>query len=269
MFKYTILDGELPRMVKEMVGVFIDRIGELSAITGQYHDRIDTLAGKLRQTDDLGELGNLLDEILHETRHIQTRAGQSRDMLTEAQKQVELAEQRIRELEAELVQAGEKVREDQLTGALNRRGMDEAFDREIAIRQRNSRPLSVALLDIDNFKVLNDTHGHQAGDNALKHLANLIRDTIRPTDSVARLGGEEFLILLPDATLDKAVAIIKRLQRQLTKHYFLHNNQNLLITFSAGVTGHVSGEPRKDLIARADKAMYAAKVAGKNQVVAA
>ncbi|MDP1687546.1 MAG: GGDEF domain-containing protein [Hydrogenophaga sp.] len=159
------------------------------------------------------------------------------------------------------------MREDQLTGTLNRRGLDEVFEREIVIRRRNERPLSVALLDIDNFKVLNDTYGHQAGDNALKHLANLIRQTIRPTDSEARFGGEEFLIILPDSSPEESAVVVKRLQRSLTKHFFLHDNQKLLITFSAGVTGHALDETQAEVIARADKALYQAKAAGKNRVI--
>lgn len=265
--RHSLIDAK--NRLKDMAGAFIQRIGELAAATGDYHDKIDLFAGKLRQTEDIGELGTLLDDIMLETRQIQSRALQSRDTLADARQQVEAAEQRIRQLEAELAEAGEKVREDQLTGALNRRGMDEAFDREIAIRQRNSRPLSVALLDIDNFKVLNDTHGHQAGDSALVHLAKLIRDTIRPTDTVARYGGEEFLILLPDSSVEESAIVIKRLQRQLTKHFFLHDNQNLLITFSAGVTGHAPDETQQQVIARADKALYQAKAAGKNRVVTA
>lgn len=254
--------------LKDMVGSFIGRISELSSMTGEYHDKIDALATKLRLTDDIGELGGILDDVMMETRRVQSQALQSRDSLTDAQRQVELAEQRIRQLEAELVQAGEKVREDQLTGTLNRRGLDEVFEREIAIRQRSGRPLTVALLDIDNFKALNDTYGHQAGDDALRHLARLIRQTIRPTDSVARFGGEEFLIMLPDSSLEESADIVKRLQRSLTKHFFLHDNQNLLITFSAGVTSHAPDETRDEVIARADKALYQAKAAGKNRVVA-
>ncbi len=261
--------AEARDQVKAMVGLFIGRVSELSSITGHYHDRIDTLAGQLRQTEDISELGALLDEIMQETRQIQTQAKQSRDALSLARQQAELAEQRIRQLEVELAQAGEKVREDQLTGTLNRHGLEEVFRREISVRQRNDRALSVALLDIDNFKLLNDTYGHQAGDGVLQHLATLIRDTIRPTDSVARLGGEEFLILLPDSTIDASVLVIKRLQRLLTKHFFLHDNQRLVITFSAGVVAHTPDEPQSALISRADKAMYAAKKAGKNRVIAA
>jgi diguanylate cyclase len=260
--------SEAKTRLKDMVGSFIGRISELSSMTGEYHDKIDALATKLRQTDDIGELGGILDDVMMETRRLQSRALQSRDSLTDAQRQVEIAEQRIRQLEAELVQVSEKVREDQLTGTLNRRGLDEVFEREIAIRQRNGRPLTIALLDIDNFKALNDTYGHQAGDEALRHLARLIRQTIRPTDSVARFGGEEFLIMLPDSSLEESAEVIKRLQRSLTKHFFLHDNQKLLITFSAGVTSHAPNESQADVIARADKALYQAKAAGKNRVVA-
>lgn len=259
--------SEAKDRLKEMAGTFIQNIGELSSVTGFYHDKIGCLADKLQNTNDIGELGGLLDEIMRETRHMQIQAIASRDSLTEARRMVELSEQRIRELEAELVQAGEKVREDQLTGALNRRGLDEAFDREIAIRTRSGKPLAIALLDVDNFKVLNDTHGHQAGDSALMHLARVIRQTMRPNDSVARFGGEEFLILLPDSTADEAAQAIVRLQRNLTKHFFLHESEHLLLTFSAGVTEHGEQETQSDVIARADKALYRAKAAGKNRVV--
>lgn len=265
MLRHSLSDAK--DRLKEMVGTFIDRISELSSMTGEYHDKIDSLAGKLRLTDDIGELGSILDEVMMETRQVQSQALRSRDSLTDAQRQVEMAEQRIRQLEAELVQAGEKVREDQLTGTLNRRGLEEIFEREITIRQRNGRPLSVALLDIDNFKVLNDTFGHQAGDSALKHLAKLIRQTVRPTDSVARFGGEEFLIMLPDSSVEESAVVVRRLQRALTKHFFLHDNQSLLITFSAGVTGHAPDETQAEVIARADKALYQAKAAGKNRVI--
>jgi len=259
--------SEAKDRLKEMAGTFIQSIGELSSVTGEYHDKITALSGRLQGTDDISEISAVIDEIMHETRQMQVHSLQSRDSLIEAQRMVELSEQRIRELEAELVQVGEKVREDQLTGTLNRRGLDEAFEREIAIRNRSGRPLALALLDVDNFKKLNDTYGHQAGDGALVHLSRVIRQTMRPNDSVARFGGEEFLILLPDSTADEAAQAIVRLQRSLTKHFFLHESEHLLITFSAGVTEHAPGEKQSDVIGRADKALYRAKAAGKNRVV--
>ncbi|MFN9488952.1 MAG: diguanylate cyclase [Betaproteobacteria bacterium] len=259
--------SEAKDRLKEMAGTFIKSISELSSVTGEYHDKITALSGRLQGTDDIGEISMVMDEIMHETRQMQVHAMQSRDSLIEARRMVELSEQRISELEAELVQVSEKVREDQLTGTLNRRGMDEVFEREIAIRNRSGRPLALALLDVDNFKKINDIHGHQAGDGALVHLSRVFRQTMRPNDSVARFGGEEFLILLPDSTAEEAEHAIIRLQRSLTKHFFLHESEHLLITFSAGVTEHAPGEKQPDVISRADKALYRAKAAGKNRVI--
>jgi diguanylate cyclase len=127
----------------------------------------------------------------------------------------------------------------------------------------------VAVLDLDNFKRLNDTYGHQAGDDALVHLMNVVRKTLRPTDITARYGGEEFVILFSETTLPQAVQAMNRLQRELTKRFFLHNNERLLITFSAGVAQFKTGETQDAVIERADRAMYQAKLQGKNRVVAA
>jgi diguanylate cyclase len=127
----------------------------------------------------------------------------------------------------------------------------------------------VGLLDIDNFKQINDSHGHQTGDEALQHLVDVVRENVRPQDSVARYGGEEFVVLLPDTLLDSAVATMVRLQRALTKRFFLTGQQKLLITFSAGVAEMRDSEAPEEAIDRADKAMYIAKRSGKNRVIAA
>ena len=189
--------------------------------------------------------------------------------MSEARKQAEQAEERVRQLEAELEHVSEQVREDQLTGTLNRRGLDDAMQREVSRAQRGNSPLCVAVLDLDNFKKLNDTYGHQAGDSALVHLANIVKKTLRPTDIVARYGGEEFVILFSDTSIDPAVDTMRRLQRDLTKQFFLHDHERLLITFSAGVAVLKPGETQDSIFARADKAMYQAKLQGKNRVVAA
>jgi len=139
--------------------------------------------------------------------------------------------------------------------------------REIARAERGGGQLSVALLDIDNFKVFNDSFGHNVGDSALQHLAKVIQETVRPTDIAARFGGEEFVILLPDTDLDQAVATLVRLQRALTKQFFLGNSERLLITFSAGVSLFNKNEDQATVLNRADQAMYLAKKKGKNRVM--
>lgn len=172
-------------------------------------------------------------------------------------------------LHQELDRVSAQARHDPLTGALNRKGLEEAVDREMSNVRRKDAPLCMALLDIDNFKKLNDTLGHATGDIALTHLANVARECMRPQDTLARYGGEEFVILLPDTPLDKGVDAMTRLQRELTKKFFLAGTEKVLITFSAGVAQLAPDESGTDAIKRADKAMYLAKRAGKNRVVAA
>ncbi len=255
--------------LKSLMTNFIDRLGNLTESTGEYHQKIEGYSQKISKTNNLTDLSHLLDDIMQDTRVIQASALRSHEELLITKKQADEAEGRIKELEQELMQVSELVREDQLTGALNRRGLDEAVDVELKRADRNKGAFSVALIDIDNFKKLNDTLGHQAGDRALTHLTQVIKETLRPTDAVGRYGGEEFLILLPGTSLEAAVETIQRLQRDLTKKFFLHNNDKILVTFSAGVALRNEGEDQEDLIGRADKAMYHAKQTGKNRVVAA
>jgi diguanylate cyclase len=143
------------------------------------------------------------------------------------------------------------------------------FERETARADRRGTPLCVAVLDLDDFKKLNDTLGHIAGDNALKHLVKVVKETLRSMDVIARFGGEEFLILLPETTIEAATATMTRLQRELTRHFFMHENEKVLITFSAGVALRRPREIQVDLVKRADEAMYKAKKSGKNRVVVA
>jgi diguanylate cyclase len=186
-------------------------------------------------------------------------------MLT-AQTRVQEAEQRIQELEVQVSKLGDLTRADPLTGILNRRGMDDAFQKSISLAARQKLPLCVALLDIDNFKKLNDTYGHKAGDQALTLVATTISSSLRASDSVARIGGEEFAILMPATPLDAAADVVRRLQRNLTNAIFLYENQQLFVTFSAGVVLWIDGEQPNAVLERADRALYRAKRAGKNRV---
>ena len=152
----------------------------------------------------------------------------------------------------------------------NRRGLAQAFEVERARLQRarhDAAPaaLAVALIDIDNFKKLNDTLGHAAGDTALHKLAQQVREQLRPRDTVARFGGEEFVVLLPDLATAEAQQVLSRLQRQLTASLFMHDNQEVFVTFSAGVTTLRGDEPLELALERADEALYEAKHSGKNR----
>ena len=268
-FKQGVLKGSLDEAkarLKTLVSTFIDRVGEMSQSADGYHTRLGEYSEKIGQASDIAELRDLMDGLSADVGGLRDALRRDHEELMEARSQAEQAENRIRELESELVQVSNLVREDQLTGALNRRGMDEAFSREVARSDRLGTPMSIGLLDIDHFKKLNDGLGHQAGDEALKHLARVVRGLLRPTDVLARYGGEEFLILLPNTVVEEAERILQRVQRELTRQFFMHDNERVLITFSAGVAERRSGEVENSLVARADAAMYSAKAKGRNRV---
>lgn len=254
--------------LKAMLATFVDRLAGLSASTGSYHDKIELCADKISKANDISELTAVLDVVMHETRSVQLDAQRTHDELQLMRKKVEEAEREVERLQHELASASELVRHDPLTGALNRKGMDDALETEASRAKRHGSNLCLALLDIDNFKKLNDTLGHAAGDAALVHLAKVVEEAIRPEDTLARYGGEEFVVLLPNTTLEDAITAMTRVQRELTRRFFLHNNDKVLITFSCGVAELGADEAAPTALQRADNAMYLAKRAGKNRVMA-
>lgn len=255
--------------VKNMMKAFLDRLDAMAKSTGQYQNKMDGYAAQITQVRNPAELQHLIGDIVQETRTVHNETLRSRDMIVAAQKQVTEAEAKIKDLEQKLEQMSEMVREDQLTGSLNRRGMDDLFEREADRADRRRTPLCVALLDLDNFKRLNDTHGHAAGDEALIHLVRIVKQTLRSIDAIARYGGEEFVIIMPDTSPEEAAQAMTRVQRELTTHFFTANDQRLFITFSCGVALRKPHETQESLIQRADQAMYEAKRTGKNKVVLA
>ena len=260
---------EAKTALKSMVGLLIDRLDHLSESTGGYQEKFGQYAKQIEAAGDITQLSAVLGDLLTDTRGAQATMRRSRDELEQARQATQVHSERVQQLEKELTEVGQLVKEDQLTNVLNRRGLEEAFLVEEARAVRAGMPLAVALLDVDNFKQLNDKLGHVAGDGALKHLAGILRDAVRPSDVVARYGGEEFVLLLPDTGIEEAVNVMARVQRTLTRRFFLYQNERVLITFSAGVAMLAAGEDRETVIARADGAMYQAKQSGKNRVCVA
>lgn len=229
-----------------------------------YRDRIVALAERIRGTADIAAIIDMIDDALAQTRRLAAR-----DELAAARRKVEHAERSIAELRDELAQVKSLVHQDPLTGTLNRRGIDEAFRREAARADRKAAPICVALLDLDDFKRLNDTHGHAVGDAALRHVAEVIRSTLRPNDQLGRYGGEEFVLLLPDTRLDETATVLARVQRELARMPLPCTPRAQAITFSAGAAQRGAGEALEALVERADAALYGAKRAGKNRVTLA
>jgi diguanylate cyclase (GGDEF)-like protein len=160
---------------------------------------------------------------------------------------------------------------DPLTGLYNRRYAEETFEREIARAKREGRPLSVLMLDLDHFKRLNDEFGHDAGDTGLRETAAVLLESVRTGDVVSRVGGEEFLVLLPGASLESAVLKSDTMRGKLKALDLFHRGRRLPpLTFSAGVASFpATGETKEALLRAADTALYDAKHAGRDRSVAA
>ena len=253
--------------LKLMLATFVDRLADFAETTSEYHGKIESCSEKISKAKDISELTDVLGDVMRETRAVQINTARSRDELSAMRSRVSESEQAVARLQNELSSASELVRHDPLTGALNRRGLDEAMEKEVGRLRRQGGTLSLALLDVDNFRKLNEIQGHSAGDAALAHLATVVRDTVRPQDTLARSDGEQFVVLLPGTSIDEAVIVMTRVQRELTRSIFMNKNERVLITFSCGVAEAENAEAVDETMKRADAAMYLAKRAGKNRVI--
>jgi len=258
---------EAQEEMRQMLSAFIERLASMNESSTTFQSKIEDSAREIEKVKRIEDLAPLLKDVIGATRSMAEETARSREQLQTLQEKVLSTEAELVQLHLELDSASALARHDPLTDALNRKGLDEALTREISNMQRKETPLSVCLLDIDNFKKLNDHLGHEAGDSALVHLANVTRNSMRPTDTLARYGGEEFVVLMPDTPLESGIEAMTRLQRELTKAIFLSGKEKVLITFSAGVAQMAPGESGADAIKRADRAMYLAKRAGKNRVM--
>jgi diguanylate cyclase (GGDEF)-like protein len=163
-------------------------------------------------------------------------------------------------------QVGER---DSLTGLGNRAMFMSVAEREIGRASRTHAPLSIVLLDMDHLRVINNSHGLAAGDAANQAVAACLAGTSREYDTAARIGGEEFVVVLPDTPLEAASAVANRIRREVAAVDVSHDHTTLQVTVSAGVAQRLDGEPLNRLLARADAALYAAKAGGRDRVVEA
>ena len=153
---------------------------------------------------------------------------------------------------------------DPLTGLYNRRAFNPKIRNEIDQFERYGTPLTLLVIDVDYFKTINDTYGHDVGDNVLKEIANLIRDYVRKTDFCVRWGGEEFVVLATSTQQDKALIMAQNLRVAIENHNF-GIDQN--VTISIGLTSLEEGDQLESFIRKADKALYRAKQSGRNQII--
>lgn len=259
---------EAQEAMKQTLSTFIERLAEVTDSSGQFQNKFEHYTAQLEQATSLADMAPVLQDAIQSTRTMALNSQRVSEELSALRDRSTQAEAEVQRLQQELDRLSTAASHDMLTGVLNRKGLEDVVASELTRADRTGSPICLAVLDIDDFKKINDIHGHATGDTALKHLADVAKASLRPHDSVARYGGEEFVIVLPDTELEEAVSVLTRLQRQLTTTYFMKDDQKLLMTFSAGVSQIQEDEGSAQTLSRADQAMYLAKRSGKNRVIA-
>ena len=156
---------------------------------------------------------------------------------------------------------------DPLTELYNRRYFQQVLEKEFVRSNRYTSPLSVAMIDIDNFKSLNDTYGHQFGDEVLQVISSLFQDSLRKTDYVARYGGEELIAVLPETTISQAIIPLERLRSKIAENPFMYDFKRIKVTVSIGIAQNsFKYQTTDNFVNQADKALYEAKEKGKNRI---
>lgn len=207
-----------------------------------FRSRLVKLNGQQRE-DLWDELGREIEEILDPTILLAAQIASAHDVIR---------------YETSVLMTSADLQTDPLTGVCNRRGLDQSLEMQLAVMNRYGSRFSLMLLDIDNFKTVNDRQGHLNGDQMLREAARLLEQEVREVDIVARYGGDEFLIVMPHTGLEGAIVFAERLRRKI--------EQTMSFTISGGVAAAEKGDTAESLFLRVDSALYGAKGAGRNCV---
>tara|TARA_R110002095_G_scaffold87395_2_gene76295 strand:- start:3492 stop:5246 length:1755 start_codon:yes stop_codon:yes gene_type:complete len=236
-------------------------------------EQISAIATTIESEEDLDAVKHVIDEGLQEI------GSRMRDHLAQDQERVARGEERLRNLSQRLKLMDEestrlraqvrrernRAQRDALTGIANRAAYDERIAVEVARHDRHERELSLAVIDIDKFKTVNDNLGHKAGDKVLKNVAEICASNVRTSDFLARYGGEEFVLVLPETSLDQAYVVAEKLRGEIEGKGFYYNKRRVPITVSIGIARFADGESADTVFQRADRALYVAKHGGRNR----
>ena len=248
----------LQQMASSLKGAVTEAIGLVNGAREDalaYGGTLDQAAGRLAR--EPGSLTDLLHQLVEETREVSLRSEAAARSLAETSRKTQA-------LQSELNEARHQASIDPLTGLANRRQLDEALHDALA----KATPLALVMLDLDHFKAVNDTYGHPAGDQVLRHLADMLTDSLSGRDLAVRFGGEEFTLLLREGSLRDAMETAERIRKRLANSSILApaTGSRISVTASLGIAMAKPGETVAALIGRADAALYEAKRGGRNRV---
>lgn len=256
-------EAELSEVIKVLRGGLTDLAGEAN----DFHGDLLSTTDRFQQMTNLEDLRQLRSAIAQEVSAL-------RKVVAEKQKRDQInfsrLERRIDGLQSKLSKVKEEATIDPLTRVANRGSFDATLKRWVADLKGSDTPFVLAMLDVDNFKMINDTHGHQIGDRVLVCAAQWLSTNVRGEDMVSRYGGEEFAVLLVNLKLKQAESKFAALLGRIAESSYQYNKGSQLsvvrFTFSCGLTEFAAGDTPETVIGRADEALYAAKRNGKNQV---
>lgn len=255
--------------LRNMLTTFAGRLGDVTASTGNFGSRIQAYADKFEQTEDLTKLPELMSGLLEETRTMQIDLARAHKDMVEARERAAATEATMARLEQELANASHLMHHDELTELLNRRGLNEAYAHETSRCDRQNSPVSLSVIDIDNFKALNDTHGHAAGDRAIRAFGRTVAEALRREDFAARFGGDEFCVLFTHVGAAEARVCLLRVLEQVRQLALDLPDGTRLggFTASMGLAELLPAHTHPDdLLQAADQALYRAKACGRDRL---
>ena len=257
---------EVEPVEKELIRrVASEIVSEIDAVVEHLEKHNRNLSEKEESFKEIKEnvedrsIKDMVSQILKELREI-------KEQNEELKKRLEEANSQIKKLTEELEDKKKEATVDFLTQVANRASFDRALSDMVNDFYRRNYPFALIMIDIDDFKKINDTYGHQAGDYVLQELARVLKSQLRARDVIARYGGEEFAILLPGVTFSQALRVAERLRKSVEKHLFKFRDLQIPVTISLGLAMMREGFDETAVIEKADKALYLAKRSGKNQV---
>jgi diguanylate cyclase len=271
------LNGRLESFQSNLQAASEDYVGGQTAsreLNNQLREQVDGLQSSVQEAADLPSLKQVLENRLEGLlstmdQHQKTRDEREQDVAARLQSlasRVATMEQEALGFRANLEEQRQKALIDPLTGLPNRAAWEERLTHEIALWQKNKNSLLVCILDLDHFKRINDGYGHLAGDRVLKIVAKVLKKQLRTGDFIARFGGEEFVILLPDTPVTAGLTLLEQIRTAVEQCPFHFKSEPVTITVSSGMTALRPGERSDVALKRADQALYRAKESGRNRV---
>jgi diguanylate cyclase len=261
--------GERESEFREIIDLMTAAMGGLDNENRDFYSSIRSQGQRFEEITLLDDIKRIKSELVREVDNMRAMVREKENL---DQKTLDALSSQVDVLKKELDKARHTANTDGLTGVYNRKALDDHLQRLIERNTVSITPFSLMMMDLDDFKTLNDTYGHTVGDRMLLAFAQKCRATVRSDDFLARYGGEEFILILPGASLRNAIKKAKQVCRSVAAAKYAADDSPradvVAVTVSIGVSAYRKGDTAKSLVDRADQCLYKAKASGKNRVVA-